>query len=80
MIGIETHGRADRSLIEGPEQVPPRKIEYQGDAARDGPEGCWPAIPPSARVDELATTTPGSKNSKRYLVMRVDARITSLAH
>jgi two-component system sensor histidine kinase KdpD len=70
VIGIvETHGRVDtRTLTEGLEQVPRRRVEYRGVVLDEMDLDALLARRPTvALVDELAhTNAPGSRNGKRY--------------
>jgi len=66
---IEPHGRIEtETLVEGLEQVPRRKLEYQGTVFEELDVDAVIARHPSIVViDELAhTNVPGSKNQKRY--------------
>jgi two-component system sensor histidine kinase KdpD len=66
---LETHGRAETAaLSEGLEQVPRRRIEYQGVALEEMDlEAVLARRPSVCLVDELAhTNAPGSKNARRY--------------
>lgn len=66
---LETHGRAETAtLLEGLEQVPLRKIEYQGVTLTElDLHAVLARHPAVCLVDELAhTNAPGSRNAKRY--------------
>ena len=66
---IEPHGRIEtETLVEGLEQVPRKRMEYQGATFEELDVDAVIARRPSIVViDELAhTNIPGSKNAKRY--------------
>jgi len=66
---IEPHGRIEtETLVEGLEQVPRRRMEYQGATFEELDVDAVIARHPSMVViDELAhTNVPGSRNQKRY--------------
>jgi two-component system sensor histidine kinase KdpD len=66
---VETHGRAETAaLLDGLEQVPRRKIEYQGVTIEEmSLDAVLMRRPAVCLVDELAhTNAPGSRNAKRY--------------
>jgi two-component system sensor histidine kinase KdpD len=66
---IEPHGRIEtETLVEGLEQVPRKRMEYQGATFEELDVNAVIARHPSIVViDELAhTNVPGSKNKKRY--------------
>ncbi|CAN5251922.1 hypothetical protein BH10PLA2_BH10PLA2_23530 [soil metagenome] len=66
---VETHGREETAaLLDGLEQVPRRKIEYQHVVLEEmNLDAVLARRPAVCLVDELAhTNAPGSRNAKRY--------------
>ncbi|HQY87423.1 MAG TPA: universal stress protein, partial [Tepidisphaeraceae bacterium] len=66
---VEDHGRIEtRSLIDGLERIPMRKVEYHGITVEEmDVDAILERKPQVVLVDELAhTNVPGSRNSKRY--------------
>lgn len=66
---VELHGRKDtEALLEGLEQIPLKKVAYQGvELAEMDTEAVIRRCPALALVDELAhTNAPGSPHGKRY--------------
>jgi two-component system sensor histidine kinase KdpD len=67
---VETHGRAETSiLLSGLEVLPRKRIEYRGQVLEEMDlDGLIARHPQIALVDELAhTNVPGSRHPKRYL-------------
>src|SRR6478609_2504418 len=67
---VETHGRREtEALLEGPEVVPRRSIEYRGQHLEEMDlDAIIARHPQIVLVDELAhTNAPGSRHPKRYL-------------
>ena len=66
---VETHGRAEtRTLLEGLEAIPPRRLEYRGKQFDEMDlDALLARRPQLALVDELAhTNIPGTRHSRRY--------------
>jgi len=70
VIGIvDTHGRKEtEKLLEGLEQIPPRKINYKGHELMDmDMDAVLVRLPELVLIDELAhTNAPGGHNAKRW--------------
>jgi two-component system sensor histidine kinase KdpD len=86
IVGIvDTHGRKDtEKLLEGLEQIPPRKVDYKGHELFDmDMDVVLVRLPELLIVDELAhTNAPGGHNEKRWqdveecLVMGINVMTT----
>jgi two-component system sensor histidine kinase KdpD len=66
---VDTHGRKDTELLlEGLEQIPPRKVEYKGHELLDmDMDAVLMRLPELVIIDELAhTNAPGGHNEKRW--------------
>jgi two-component system sensor histidine kinase KdpD len=82
---VDTHGRIDtEKLLEGLEQIPPRKVNYKGHELLDmDMDAVLMRLPELVIIDELAhTNAPGGHNEKRWqdveecLAMGINAMTT----